>query len=162
MISCFSADWGDYEHEAGADRGAEPMPLASVAVVIQHPSVLVKPCTACDKPLPLSAFAADRRASDGRQSMCRTCQVTRRRTQRKPRRIANLLAGECGVMTRDDVYAFIAREAGSGRRVDRQVAIRMAGLVMRRDANGTRVYYPAPPQRKHSLTTQKAERRARD
>ena len=155
-MNALAADWGDYKHEAGADRGAEPMPLASVAVVIQHPSVRVKACTACGKPLPLSAFAADRRASDRRQSMCRTCQVTRRRTQRKPRRIANLLAAECGLMSRDEVYAFIAREAGNGRRVDRHVVIRMAGLVMRRDANGTRVYYPAPPQRKHSPTTQKA------
>ena len=78
--------------EGGAVHSDAPMPLASIAVVIQHPSVPVKLCTACGKPLPLSAFAADRRASDGRQSMCRTCQVTRRRTQRKPRRIANLLA----------------------------------------------------------------------
>jgi len=153
-MNALAADWGDDENEAGAHRGAAPMPLASVAVVIKHPSVHVKPCTACSKPLPLSAFAADRRASDGRQSMCRTCQVTRRRKQRRPRRIANLLAAECGVMTRDDVYAFIAREAGIGPRIDRQAVIRLAGLAMRRDANGTRFYYPAP-QREHSPTTQK-------
>lgn len=101
-----------------------------------------KTCTACNEPHRLSAFAVDRRASDGRQSMCRTCQVTRRRTQRKPRHIATLLAAECGVMTRDDVYAFIRREARRGWFVDRQAVIRLAGLVMRRDAAGTLLYYP--------------------
>jgi hypothetical protein len=135
-MNAFAGAWGDCEYEAGDVQA----PLASVAAVIQHPSVRIKPCTACHKPLPLSAYADDRRASDGRQSMCRTCQVTRRRAQRTPRRIANLLAAECGVMSRDEVYAFIAREAGNGRRVDRQAVIRMAELVLTRDANGARVY----------------------
>jgi len=129
---------------ADCEDGADALEPTTMAVVIQHPSAPhSKPCTACNESLPLSAYAADGRARDRRQSMCRVCQVARRRAQRKPRRIANLLAEECGVMTREDVYSFIAREAGNGRRIDRQAVIRMAGLTMRRDANGARVYRKA-------------------
>jgi len=127
---------------ADCEDGADAVEPTTMAVVIWHPSVPVKPCTGCNEPLPLSAYAADARARDRRQSMCRMCQVARRRAQRKPRRIVSALAEECGVMSREDVYAFIAREAGNGRRVDRHAVIRMAGLVMRRDANGIRLYYP--------------------
>lgn len=45
----------------------------------------MKPCNRCDEWLPLSAYYADRRNSDGRQGACKGCERERQRAayQRK-------------------------------------------------------------------------------
>ena len=107
---------------------------------------VAKVCTACDKPLPWSAYGADKRASDGRQSACLSCQAARRRECRLIRRIAGLLADAAAVgvtLSRPDAYALISSEA-NGRCVNRQLVIRLAGLVPCPGLGGTASYaFPA-------------------